>query len=181
MWTLPNILTLLRIILIPVFIIVFYWKFPGHRWTTAIIFLLAAATDWLDGYLARTLKQDSPFGAFLDPVADKLIVAAALVMLVSEFAYWWVALAGIVVISREIVISALREWMAEVGKRAAVKVSFIGKAKTTMQMIAVFVLLTQPNAKTGWVIFGFVLLYVAVILTLWSMCKYLIAAFKVLR
>ena len=179
--TLPNFLTLLRIILIPFFIGCFYLPFTWAHWLTAGIFLLAAITDWLDGYLARQLKQSSAFGAFLDPVADKLMVAAALVLIVSQYPAFWTAIAGIVVISREILISALREWMAELGKRASVKVSFIGKIKTTFQMIALVVLLSQPTGYTHFVIFGFVMLGIAVVLTLWSMVLYLVTAWKVLR
>lgn len=179
--TLPNFLTLLRIILIPFFILFFYLPFTWAHWLTAAIFLLAAITDWLDGYLARQLKQSSAFGAFLDPVADKLMVAAALVLIVSQYPQFWTAIVGIVVISREILISALREWMAELGKRASVKVSFIGKIKTTFQMIALMVLLSQPTGYTHFVIFGFVMLGIAVVLTLWSMVLYLVAAWKVLR
>ena len=179
--TLPNFLTLLRIILIPFFIVSFYLPFTWAHWLTAAIFLLAAITDWLDGYLARQLKQSSAFGAFLDPVADKLMVAAALVLIVSQYPQFWTAIAGIVVISREILISALREWMAELGKRASVKVSFIGKIKTTFQMVALVVLLSQPTGYTPFVIFGFVMLGIAVVLTLWSMVLYLVAAWKVLR
>ena len=179
--TLPNFLTLLRIVLIPFFIVSFYLPFGWAHWLTAGIFLLAAVTDWLDGYLARQLKQSSAFGAFLDPVADKLMVAAALVLIVSQYPQTWTAIAGIVVISREILISALREWMAELGKRASVKVSFIGKIKTTFQMIALIILLSQPTGYTPFVIFGFVMLGVAVVLTLWSMVLYLVTAWKVLR
>lgn len=179
--TLPNFLTLLRIVLIPFFIVSFYLPFGWAHWLTAGIFLLAAVTDWLDGYLARQLKQSSAFGAFLDPVADKLMVAAALVLIVSQYPQIWTAIAGIVVISREILISALREWMAELGKRASVKVSFIGKIKTTFQMIALIILLSQPTGYTPFVIFGFVMLGVAVVLTLWSMVLYLVTAWKVLR
>ena len=175
-WTIPNALTFLRILLIPVFVILFFIHYPGSTYIVALIFLLAAVTDWFDGYLARKLKQFSPFGEFLDPVADKLMVAAALVLLVTEYPTWWMALAGIVIVSREIGISALREWMAELGKRATVKVSYIGKVKTTLQMIALIVLLSQPTSYNWLVIVGIILLWVAVVLTLWSMCIYLKAA-----
>ena len=180
-WTIPNCLTYFRILLIPVFVIVGFCAFHYHEWVTAGIFLIAALTDWLDGFLARYLKQGSAFGEFLDPVADKLVVAAALVLLVSEFPNPWMAIAGVVIISREIVISALREWMAELGKRTKVKVSYIGKVKTAMQMLAIFILLTQKPVLNSIGIIGFVLLYIAVVLTLWSMCIYLVAAWKVLR
>ncbi len=180
-WTIPNCLTYFRILLIPIFVIVGFCAFHYHEWVTAGLFFIAALTDWLDGFLARYLKQGSAFGEFLDPVADKLVVAAALVLLVSEFPNPWMAIAGVVIISREIVISALREWMAELGKRTKVKVSYIGKVKTAMQMLAILVLLTQKPVFNSIVIIGFVLLYIAVVLTLWSMCIYLVAAWKVLR
>ena len=179
-WSLPNALTYFRLILIPVFVGAFYLHVEWRHWATGGIFLLAALTDWLDGFLARYLKQASAFGAFLDPVADKLMVGAALVLLVSAYPVWWVAIAGVVIVSREIVISALREWMAEIGKRATVKVSMIGKLKTVAQMLALLILLSQPVGYTLTVKIGFVLMYVAVVLTIWSMMYYLIAAWKVL-
>ena len=145
LWNVPNILTFFRLILVPVFVLVFLWNFKNHHLVSAILFLVAAITDWLDGYLARKLNQSSSFGAFLDPVVDKVIVAAALVLLVYEFHNFWMAIAGIVIVSREIVVSALREWMAELGARATVKVSFIGKVKTAMQMIALLVLLASAS------------------------------------
>lgn len=177
----PNILTLLRILLIPVFILVFYLPFAWNHLATALIFGLAAITDWLDGYLARRLGQMSPFGAFLDPVADKLMVAAALVLLVQENPTVAFAIPAVIIIGREIAISALREWMAEIGERAQVAVSSIGKIKTTAQMIAIILLLLHdpvgmfPTQETG-----AVLLYVAAVLTLWSMVVYLRAAWPVL-
>src|SRR6476660_8095219 len=123
MWrSIPNLLTLLRISLIPIFVLVFYLPFEWHYIASAIIFAIAAATDWLDGYLARKLQQVSPLGAFLDPVADKLIVAVALVLLVQSHASAWLAIPSAVIVGREIVISALREWMAELGKRQRVGV-----------------------------------------------------------
>ena len=181
MFNIPNILTMLRLVLIPVFMVVFFWHFQHHELVTALIFLLAAITDWLDGFLARYLNQTSRLGAFMDPVVDKLMVAAALVLLVYQFPTAWVAVAGVVIVSREIVISALREWMAEIGKRATVKVSYIGKVKTAMQMLALLILLSQPPGMSHIVILGIVLMYVAVILTVWSMCLYLHAAWKDLK
>lgn len=181
LWTIPNILTLLRIGLIPAFIVSFYFEIDRTQYITAGIFLLASITDYLDGFLARYLKQTSPFGEFLDPVADKLIVATALVLLVFEYPKIWMVIPGIVIISREIVISALREWMAELGKRTKVKVSMIGKIKTTVQMIAILVMLSQPVGYTHFVILGIVLLYIAVILTLWSMLIYMLAAWRTIR
>jgi CDP-diacylglycerol--glycerol-3-phosphate 3-phosphatidyltransferase len=177
MWNLPNILTLLRIALIPIFIAIFYLPWEWRYVASASIFGVAAATDWLDGYLARKLNQFTPFGAFLDPVADKLIVAAALVLLLQAHATVIFALPALVIISREIVISALREWMAELGKRTSVAVSYIGKVKTALQMIAITVLLAvDPVAYPVWDQVGIVLLYIAAILTLWSMVVYLKAA-----
>lgn len=180
-FNIPNALTWLRIIIIPFFILVFYLPFSYSRVLAAFLFLLAALTDWLDGFLARQLKQSSAFGAFLDPVADKLMVAAALILLVSQYPIPWMAIPGIVIVCREIVISALREWMAELGKRAVVKVSVIGKFKTAVQMIALLVLISQPTGMSPIVILGFVLMYVAVLLTLWSMLVYLFFAWKILR
>jgi len=177
MWNLPNILTLLRIALIPIFIAIFYLPWEWRYVASASIFGIAAATDWLDGYLARRLNQFTPFGAFLDPVADKLIVAAALVLLLQAHATVIFALPALVIIGREIVISALREWMAELGKRTSVAVSYIGKVKTALQMIAITVLLAvDPVAYPVWDLVGIVLLYIAAILTLWSMVVYLKAA-----
>jgi len=177
-WTIPNLLTLLRIVLIPFFILAYWLPFEHHLEVSAGIFLFAALTDWLDGFLARCLKQNSRFGEFLDPVADKLMVISALVLLISSYANYWMAIAGVVIISREIAISALREWMAEIGKRASVKVSMIGKVKTTVQMLALLILIAQPVGYTLYTILGFILLYAAVVLTLWSMVLYLSAAKK---
>lgn len=180
--TLANQLTLLRILLIPLLVLVFYlpydWRFPA----ASLIFLLAAITDWLDGWVARTWNQSTAFGAFLDPVADKLMVATALVLLVEVHDTPWFAIPAMIIIGREIVISALREWMAELGKRASVAVSMMGKFKTGAQMTAIIVLLFdnphQPGLLTP---AGYVSLYVAAILTLWSMCIYLKAAWPDLK
>lgn len=180
-WTLPNILTLLRIILIPVLVLVFYlgaaWSYP----LSAAVFGLAAVTDWLDGYLARRLQQLSAFGAFLDPVADKLMVATALVLLVQDNPAAMYAIPASIIIGREIAISALREWMAEIGERTTVAVSMIGKIKTTMQMIAILLLLYKvPLGPFPTHDVGTVLLYIAAVLTLWSMLAYLRAAWPIL-
>lgn len=184
----PNILTLARIALIPVFLLVAYWP-PAmtgdievgvttrHLILTAI-FVVAAITDWLDGYLARTLNQTSAFGRFLDPVADKLMVAAALIVLVQWQPTVTMAFAAIVIISREITVSALREWMAELGARTNVAVSTVGKYKTAFQMIAISVfLLNWPPLE----MLAYALLYTAVVLTLWSMIIYLKAAWPYLK
>ncbi len=174
LWNIPNILTLMRVLLIPVLVFLAYLpEFPWQHWLTATVFLLAAITDWFDGYLARILDQTSAFGRFLDPVADKLMVAAALVILVQSHHTIWMVMPAIVIISREIAISALREWMAELGKRANVAVSQIGKWKTTAQMTAITVLLVQHPMLNY---LGYALLYVAVVLTIWSMLIYLKAA-----
>jgi CDP-diacylglycerol--glycerol-3-phosphate 3-phosphatidyltransferase len=171
----PNSLTFLRILLIPVMVLVFYWPFKWHLIVAAAVFTLAAVTDWVDGYLARKLEQTTSFGAFLDPVADKLIVAVALVLLVERHNDLLFTLAACVIIGREIVVSALREWMAELGRRASVAVSMIGKVKTAFQMVAIIVLLAVDAERDGSEILalGVVLLYVAAALTLWSMIQYL--------
>lgn len=174
----PNLLTWLRILLIPVFAAVFYlpatWLQP--QWvnlTATLIFAVAAVTDWLDGYLARVLKQTTAFGAFLDPVADKLMVAAALIILVKFDRV--PALIALVIVGREITISALREWMAGIGKGKSVAVSFIGKLKTTAQMVAILLLLYHdPILQViDTHVWGTWLIYIAAILTLWSMVYYL--------
>ena len=178
-WTIPNILTFLRILLIPILVIVFYMPINEHYALASAIFIIAAATDWLDGYIARYTERISKLGAFLDPVADKLMVCAALVILVQSYPYFWMALAAIVIICREIVVSALREWMAELGARSIVKVSNIGKYKTAAQMISITLLLFQPEMSWNMLmILGMILLYIAVILTLYSMYLYLYAAYK---
>lgn len=181
----PNILTLLRIALIPVFVVVFYLPYPWVHVATTAIFGLAALTDWLDGYLARRLRQTSVFGAFLDPVADKLMIAVALVLLVDVNPTGMhgvvLALPAAVIIGREIAISALREWMAEIGERAQVAVSIIGKVKTTAQMIALLLLLyREPVGGIPTVLVGLLAIYVAAALTLWSMVIYLRAAWPLL-
>jgi CDP-diacylglycerol---glycerol-3-phosphate 3-phosphatidyltransferase len=170
----PNFLTFLRIGLIPIFVVVFYLPFSWSRAATAVIFVMAALTDWLDGLVARRMGQSSAFGAFLDPVADKLMVAVALVLLVQSHPQPVLAVPAAVIVGREIVISALREWMAEIGKRAHVAVSIVAKIKTTMQMLAITMLLYhEPVAQFSTYVAGMLLLYVAVGLTVWSMYMYL--------
>ena len=171
--SLPNLLTLLRIILIPIFIIVFYIPFTGAHQTAALIFAIASFTDWLDGYLARRLGQLSTFGAFLDPVADKLLVATSLLLLVGGKDMSYITLPSIVIVGREIVISALREWMAEIGQRASMTVSYIGKLKTTLQMLALILLLAYVPGQSLWGDLGLILLYIAALLTIWSMVIYI--------
>jgi CDP-diacylglycerol--glycerol-3-phosphate 3-phosphatidyltransferase len=177
----PNLITVLRVLLIPIFILLFYLPYHWSYMAASTVFAFAAATDWLDGYLARRLEQSTPFGAFLDPVADKLMVAVALVLLVQAHANLWLTLPAAVIIGREIVISALREWMAELGARAQVAVSNLGKWKTAAQMLALVILLANPPAFTFWVVLGYVLLILAAGLTLWSMLQYLRAAWPHLK
>jgi CDP-diacylglycerol--glycerol-3-phosphate 3-phosphatidyltransferase len=184
LWNAPNILTLLRILAIPLFMVAYYLPYAWAYPLAMVIFVAAAITDWLDGYLARKLGQYSSFGAFLDPVADKLMVAAALVLLLANprvhdqvldtrlFAF-----VVIVIIGREIAVSALREWMAELGKRSHVAVSVIGKLKTTAQMVAIpFMIWHAPLWGLPILRIGEVLLYLAGALTLWSMIVYIRAA-----
>lgn len=173
---LPNLLTMGRIILIPIFIAVFYLPFAWAHYVAAIIFAFASMTDWLDGYLARKLRQTSSFGAFLDPVADKLLVASCLLLLVGAKDLYYITLPAIVIVGREIVISALREWMATVGERASVAVNTIGKFKTAAQMIALILLIMFHPATTWLGAIGIVLLYLSAILTMWSMVVYLMIA-----
>lgn len=176
-FNLPIFLTWLRVALIPVFIGIFYlpdaWlSLPHRNMLGTALFGLAALTDWFDGFLARRLQQTSAFGAFLDPVADKLMVAAALILLVQlNRCEAWLAM---IIIGREITISALREWMAQLGKTQSVAVAYIGKLKTTAQMAAILLLLWNGPflfIHTYWP--GEILLYIAAILTLWSMAYYL--------
>ncbi|MYD98372.1 MAG: CDP-diacylglycerol--glycerol-3-phosphate 3-phosphatidyltransferase [Gammaproteobacteria bacterium] len=179
--SLPNILTIARIALVPVFALV-YILTEGYYWIASMLFAAAAFTDWLDGYLARKLDQTTPFGAFLDPVADKLIVVTALVLLIGNHASLWLTLPGVIIIGREIVISALREWMAEMNRRGLVAVSWMARVKTGLQMLAIFILLANPPVMNRpWVILGLVLLYAAALLTIWSMVIYGRAAWPTLR
>jgi len=173
----PNWLTLLRIFLIPVFALIFYLPFAWSHAASALIFALAGFTDWLDGYLARKLQQTSELGTFLDPVADKLVVTIALVMLVGQKHFAYLALPSAIIIGREIVISALREWMAELGKRTSVAVSYIGKLKTAIQLFAIFLLVLHNPQNPHYIkTIGYILIYSATGLTLWSMVMYLKAA-----
>lgn len=184
---LPTWLTLFRVGLLPVMVVVFYLPFPGHNITAAIVFVLAALTDWLDGYLARRMNLTSAFGAFLDPVADKLMVAVTLFLLVqSHPSSGWsgvvMAVTSAVIVGREISVSALREWMAEIGMSATVKVALVGKLKTVMQMVALVVLLVQKEAATLRLYhIGEGLLVIAGVLTIWSGFYYLRAAWPILR
>jgi CDP-diacylglycerol--glycerol-3-phosphate 3-phosphatidyltransferase len=173
----PTYLTLLRIVMIPLMVILFYLDYPL---AASITFGLAGLTDWADGYLARRLNQESRLGAFLDPVADKLMVVVALLLIVEREGHYWITLAAIIIIGREIVISALREWMAEVGQRGKVAVAFIGKLKTTAQIFALIFLIYN---KPLWGVIpiremGLILLAIATVLTFVSMVQYLSSAFK---
>ncbi len=177
MMNIPNQLTILRIILIPVFVLVFYLPVHWSNVAACVIFVIAALTDLLDGYLARKLDQMSPLGAFLDPVADKLMVGVALVLIVQQHPSIFVALPAAVIIGREITVSALREWMAEIGASKKVAVSIYGKVKTISQMVALgFLIYNEPLYILPVFQIGMVLLYIAAILTLISMFQYLMAA-----
>lgn len=188
---LPLALTWLRVILVPVFVVVFYWPATWSPLVATVIFGLAGFTDWLDGWLARRWNATSRFGAFLDPVADKVMVAVALVLLVQVDGSLWLALPAAVIIGREITVSALREWMAESGIRGKVAVSWLGKVKTTLQMLAIgflifrYDVLLWPVDLAGYSIgvydTGLILLVAAAALTLWSMLDYLFAAWRAMK
>ena len=173
--SLPNLLTGFRILMIPVLVLAFYLLPMDVRYlAAAFVFSIASLTDWLDGYLARSMEQTTPFGAFLDPVADKLLVAVALILLVEVHASALLAIPALVIVGREIVVSALREWMSQYSDLGGVKVSMIAKVKTGFQMAAIIVLLSQPPSLDNLlVILGFLLLYVAAGLTLYSMAQYI--------
>ena len=190
LWNVPNILTVLRIALIPVFVGIFYLPhnlfalgiLPTHTLNVAAasVFALASFTDWLDGYWARRFNQTSSFGAFLDPVADKLMVTAALIVLV-EF-HRVGAVVSLIIVGREIVISALREWMAGLGKSSSVGVAMIGKIKTAAQMLAILLLLYYDKINTfNTKLVGQTLIVFAAILTLLSMAYYLKAAWPIIK
>lgn len=186
--TIPTMLTLARIVMIPVMVLVFYLPYRWSNFATAAVFALAAVTDWLDGWVARRYGLHSAFGAFLDPVADKLMVAVALFLIVQGHPTPWMAFWAAVIVGREIAVSALREWMAEIGQRATVKVAMIGKIKTVVQMLALLALLYSvvPGQRPApWPqdpVFhvGDWMLAVAALLTLWSGAQYLIAAWPAL-
>lgn len=173
-FNIPTCLTLLRLILIPFFVLTFYLAYNWAPVACALIFVIAAVTDWFDGYLARRWQQTTRFGAFLDPVADKVLVVIALVLVAEYFHCWWITLPTATMIAREIIISALREWMAEIGKRSNVTVSWIGKVKTTAQMLSLVLLLWRPNDIA--IAVGVSGLYIAAVMTFWSMFQYLFAA-----
>lgn len=174
-----NFATCLRIFLIPVVIAIYYADFKYANLTASLVFALASLTDWLDGYLARKLNLTSEFGAFLDPVADKLLVAGVLVMLVGV--YPLILAAAVIIIAREILVSALREWMATKGQRGTVAVAFSGKLKTTVQMISISALLLASGDYPFWILqIGYAGTYLAAGLSLWSMGLYFQKAWDVL-
>jgi CDP-diacylglycerol---glycerol-3-phosphate 3-phosphatidyltransferase len=176
MYNIANILTYIRLFCIPLMVMFFYIPIPLAHVTAAGIFAIAAITDWLDGFVARKMHITTKFGAFLDPVADKIMVAVALILVVSEHSGAWLSIPAAIIIAREILISALREWMAELGKRASIAVSTVAKIKTALQMVSLLLLLLYyPSAKHGSVTLylGTTCLYGASILTLWSMIMYL--------
>lgn len=178
----PVMLTLLRILAIPVIVVFYLLPFPWAHPTAAILLGLAAFTDWLDGYLARSLSQTTQLGAFLDPVADKLLVAVSLVMVLSSHLIPYLGIAAAVIIGREIAISALREWMSAIGKRAGVRVTHIAKYKTAIQMLSLGMLVWYHPGSYLWFAWGgAILLYIAAILTIWTMCIYLKAAWPDLK
>ncbi len=180
--TLPTAITLFRIGLIPMFVIVFYLPFAWANLAAAAIFALASFSDWVDGYLARVLKQESSFGAFLDPVADKLMVVVAIILIVQAHPSIYIALPSVIIVAREISISALREWMAELGSSAAVKVSFIGKAKTTAQLFSLFLMIyAEPINEIPVFKIGLGFYFLAAVFTIVSMFIYLRAAWPVIR
>ncbi len=180
---LPNILTSIRVILIPLMVVVFFLPFHWASFAAAVVFWVACVTDYWDGYLARKLNMMTPFGAFLDPVADKLIVVVSLMIVVERDQTLWVTIPALVIVAREVIISALREWMASLGKRANVAVNDMGKAKTLLQMFAITgVIGIEPAgsgafiASDGWYVAALAFLVAAALLTFWSMVAYLRAA-----
>jgi len=179
---LPNTLTWLRILMIPGVVVLFYLPFWWAHPAAGVGFALAGITDAFDGYFARKLGLTSRLGAFLDPVADKLIVAAALVLIVSADARWFVVIMAIVIIGREIAVSALREWMAEIGARGRIKVSMLGKYKTIVQIFGLSMMLfNHPLLGIPIYKLGVILTAIAAVLTLWSMILYLRLAWPELK
>lgn len=189
MFSIPNCLTFFRILVIPIIVTIQLSEMPHAHWYTTILFILAGISDGLDGYLARLWNQETKLGAFLDPVADKLLVAIMLIIIVTDpmvkaniLFGWFFILVVAVIIGREIMVSALREWMAELGKRANVAVSQVGKYKTGIQMTAIAMLLFKHSLFGIPILrLGELLLYVAGILTIWSMSIYLSAAYRAVR
>jgi len=177
-----NLVTISRVLLVPVIVLVYYSPIPFSQLIAAVLFTLASITDWLDGFLARRLNLLSAFGAFLDPVADKLLVVMALVLLTANYPGPWFVIPTAIIIGREVFVSALREWMASRSLRDVVAVGFIGKVKTTVQMLAIIVLLAYTPALPVLILYaGYFLLYLSAALSLWSMMVYLKKALPVLR
>ncbi|MEM9242666.1 MAG: CDP-diacylglycerol--glycerol-3-phosphate 3-phosphatidyltransferase [Pseudomonadota bacterium] len=167
---LPTSLTLFRIAIIPLLVVAYY--LPWGHITSVILFAVACITDWFDGYLARSLNLSTSFGAFLDPVADKLLVVAALILVIKRFDY--LVVPGMIIIGREVLISALREWLAKINDKTRIAVSYTAKVKTTVQMFAIVFLLASPPDSYLWLrVIGYILLYMAMALTLWTMLMYI--------
>lgn len=191
MWTIPNQITLFRIILIPIFILVFYLPISWNHFGAFVVFWFASVSDAVDGYLARRLNQSSAFGAFIDPVADKLMVVCALTILIQDYNVWYISVSAAIMISREIFISALREFMSSRGKRDTIAVSNSGKYKTAAQMLGIMGLIWQPNYDVPFIFFdiphGFITFIsygfysIATILTLTSMWSYFKASWPELK
>jgi len=174
---LANTVSIIRITLVPVVVVLYFAEFSGHYLWAALVFGIASFTDWLDGYLARKLNQATDFGAFLDPVADKLLVSLVLVLLVANYSTIWFILPVSIIIGREILVTALREWMAGRGRRGVVAVVYVGKVKTTVQMIAIIILLaSDPTGPDLYWQAGYVLIYLAAALSVYSMYIYFKAA-----
>lgn len=169
-FNIPTWISLLRIMLIPFFLISFYYPCLYKNLISAVIFITASITDLIDGFLARKLKQTTHFGAFIDPVADKIIIVISLILIIEYFHVWWITIPGVIIITREIIISALREWMAKINKSTKISVSWIGKIKTTIQMLAIFSLLWRPNSIIEFL--GIIFLYISLFFTCWSMLNY---------
>lgn len=179
---LPNMLTVLRVAVIPVVLVLFYLPVPYSRQIALVLYALACITDWIDGYLARKWGQTSKFGAFLDPVADKLLVTVSLVMLLESEPGGILAVLVAIIIGREVTVSALREWMAELGQRTSVAVGIVGKLKTIVQMVAIGCMIWKiPTFGVPWYSLGFYLLFIAAALTVWSMLIYLRAAWPFMK
>jgi len=177
-----NLVTCSRVLMVPLIVLVYYSGFSWSQLAAAALFTLASISDWLDGYLARKLNLTSAFGAFLDPVADKLLVVMALVLLTANYPGPWFVVPVAVIIGREVFVSALREWMASRNLRDVVAVGYVGKVKTTVQMISIIVLLLWTPAWPTWLLqIGYVLIYLSAALSVWSMMIYLKAAWPTMR
>ena len=177
-----NLVTCSCVLMIPVVVALYYSPISHSNLYAAVVFAIASITDWLDGYLARKLNQTSPFGAFLDPVADKLLVVMALVLLTANYTSPWFVVPTAVIIAREVFVSALREWMANCNQRNLVAVGYIGKVKTTVQMIAITLLIgVDVQSPQILVQLGYALIYLSAVFSMWSMITYLRAALPTLK